>query len=65
MNIIVIAANIARFFPLSLYPSKTAPPATIVQGKPGNFAQGFALKKSQLVKATIVSTPPIKISRMN
>ena len=59
------AQNIAKFFPLSLCPSKIAPPATIVQGKPGNLAQGFALKKSQLVNATIVSTPPINISRIN
>ena len=42
-----------------------APPATIVQGKPGSSAQGFLSNQSQLVNATTVSTPPIKISLMN
>ena len=42
-----------------------APAATIVQGKPGNFAHLYALTKFQLVNATIVSTPPNKISLIN
>ena len=39
--------------------------ATIVQGKPGNSAQGFASIQSQLVNETIVSTPPNKNSLKN
>ena len=41
------------------------PAATIVQGRPGNSAQGFASIQSQLVKATIVSSPPNRISLIN
>ena len=37
----------------------------MVHGRPGNSAQGFLSIQSQLVKATTVSTPPIKISRIN
>ena len=47
-------ANNAKPFPLRLYPSITAPAATIVHGKPGNFAHGFAPIQSQLVNATTV-----------
>jgi len=49
-----IPANIAKPFPLKLYPSITAPAATIVQGNPGNLAHGFAPIQSQLVNATTV-----------
>ena len=49
-----IPANKANPFPLKLYPSITEPAATIVQGKPGSFAQGFAPIQSQLVNATTV-----------
>ena len=59
-----IVANKARPLPLSLYPNIAAPAATTVQGKPGSFAHGFSLIQSQLVNATIVSTPPNKISQI-
>ena len=60
-----MAENIARPFPLSLYPNMNAPAATIVHGIPGNSAQGLASIQSQLVNATMVLIPPIKISRIN
>ena len=60
-----IAAKKARPLPLNLYPSTAAPAATIVQGNPGNSAHEFSLIQSQLVNATIVSTPPNKISLIN
>ena len=43
-----IPANKAKPFPLKLYPSNTAPAATIVQGKPGSFAQGCAPIEAQI-----------------
>ena len=44
-------------------PNIIAAAATMVHGSPGNSAHGFASIQSQLVNATTVSTPPIKISR--
>ena len=45
-----------------MYASIAKPAATIVQGRPGNSAQGFLSIQSQLVNATIVSSPPNKVS---
>ena len=51
--------------PLSLYARIAEPAATIVHGSPGNSAQGFLSIQSQLLNATMVSSPPNKVSLIN